>query len=58
MESEEAAENERWSEGQAEMAGVGDAEGDGEDPRVKGEEGAGSLCDMDAGSLAMVDRVC
>lgn len=58
MDSEDVVENERWSGGQAEMAGVGDAEGDGDDPRVRGEEGVGSLWVMDIGLTAMVNGIC
>ena len=43
METEEAVENERSSGGQAERAGVGETEGEGDESRVKGGEGAGSL---------------
>lgn len=35
---DEVAENERLSGGQAKIAGVGEVDGDGDEPRVKGGE--------------------
>lgn len=39
------------------MAGVGDAEGDGEEFRVRGEEVVGSLLDVNGGSRAMIEGI-
>jgi len=53
---DEVAENERLSGGQANSAGVGENEGDGEESRVKGGEPEASLSVAEAGLRVFVGK--